>query len=674
MTRHTALAVGLGLGLAAPSVLHGQTPDTTARRDTVILAPVAVSAARIAGPLASAPFAATVRSTAALPKGTTALALDDVLRGMPGVQVDNRFNYALGERISVRGAGARAQFGVRGIRVLVDGIPATLPDGQTALNQVDLATVTGATLLRGPVASLFGNAAGGAILLETAPAPDGLEVSATAGTHELLRTRAAAGGGRGSVRYAATVSRVAYGGYRTHSDAENLYGAVRLTWVGARDLLRVSAAVVDYDARNPGSLNDSLVRVARHEAFRNNVANRTGERGTQRQVGSQWRRAVGDDELELTAWTIGRELENPIPARIVALERLAGGIRALYRGNAARLHWTAGVEREAQRDDRQNYGNQAGERGELVLDQLERVTGTGAFAQAQAQLAPRLAVLAGVRYDRTSFEADDRFVQGADPDDSGRRVMSAASPSVGVTLRLRGDAVLYANAGTAFETPTTTELANRPDGAGGFNPVLEPQRTVTYEVGGRRATERVVAEVAAFRAHVRDALIPFEVEDVPSRQYFRNAGRTITGGIEAAISLRPSLRWRIDAAHTFTRARFGEYTLAGTSYRGNAVPGIAPHRTELAVTRSGRGGWVAADVRHQSRMAVDDANTASSPAHVLADLRAGLERRAVTLFAGVQNVFGARYNASVVVNAFGRRYFEPGPLRTFHVGGSVRAR
>lgn len=657
-------------------------PDTLAADSARQLAPVRVQAGRIAGRSALAPYALTVRTAESLPMGTPALALDEALRGIPGVQIDNRYNFALGERIVVRGSGARAQFGVRGVRVLIDGIPATLPDGQTTLNQVDLARVARVEVLRGPMAALYGNAAGGAILLETAWPPTlRAQGSATvlAGADGLHRLGVGAGGTQQQVAYDAAISRVAYSGFRTHSRATNHYGTARISWLGRRDHVRVLVNAVEYDALNPGSLSDSLLRVDRHQAFRGNVAQRTGERGAQQQAGVTWQRALASrHHLDVATWGILRTIDNPIPGRVVVLDRVAGGARAIVRGEYERAAWTAGVEHERQRDDRQNLVNEAGSHGDLLLDQLEHVTGSGAFAQGSVAPHPRVRLVAGARLDRTRFQARDRFTTD-DPDDSGARSLGAVSPSAGISLVLDHGFVAYGNAGTAFETPTTTELVNRPSGAGGFNPVLEPQRTVSYEAGLRRQGAGASLHLAAFRALTRDALIPFEVPDAPGRQFFRNAGRTSTSGVEAAATVAIGRAVQLDAAYTLTNARFREYTVGTTSHAGNRLPGVAPHRADLSATFRRASGFAAADLRVQSRMAVDDANTAHSPGHVVADLRLGSRPVRIggahaTLTAGVQNVLAAVYNTSVVVNAFGRRYYEPGPGRTLHLGATMVTR
>jgi iron complex outermembrane receptor protein len=147
---------------------------------------------------------------------------------------------------------------------------------------------------------------------------------------------------------------------------------------------------------------------------------------------------------------------------------------------------TVGFDFQRQRDDRVNFGNTAGRPDTVrALDQLERVTEVGPFVQGALQLSPHATLTAGVRYDWVQFRVTDRLITPANPDDSGDRLMRALSGSLGLAVNPAREVTVYANVGSSFETPTTTELANRPDTAGGFNPVLDPQTAWTYEVGAR---------------------------------------------------------------------------------------------------------------------------------------------------------------------------------------------
>lgn len=658
---------------------QGVEPDTS---EVVPLGPIVVTALRTPFLLTEAPYAVAVNGPDEIRRGKAGLGLNEALFAVPGVQVDNRFNYAQGERVMIRGFGARAQFGVRGVRLLLDGIPATLPDGQTALNNIDVGALERAEVIRGPASALYGNAAGGVILLESKRppyVPFSQEFSVTGGRHGMLRMESTTAGRKGDTWYSLNLSRLAYDGYRSFNESKNFYLNARVGREHSSGAWNVTANIVDYDAQNPGALSDSLLRIDRTRAYAFNVVQKTGEKGRQGQIGGRWSHNFKPGSLELSGYGIGRRIDNPIPPRIIDLERLAGGIRARFAANPLRrlldLRWTAGVELDLQRDDRQNYANLEGARGELVLDQVETVRNAAVYAQVTTQPASRLLLVGGLRYDYFEFAADDRFVNAGDPDDSGSRRMDAFSPSAGFTYSFSEALNIYGNVSTSFETPTTTELANRPSGAGGFNPELEPQETLSFELGAKGQVGGALAfQVAAFHAAIDHSLIPFEVPDVPGRQFFRNAGSAVHRGFEAGVGWAPVDGLKTRFAYTFVDARFDSYRVEDAVYDGHEVPGIAPHRLEAGVTYEGPGGWfVSAEGRYSGKMAVNDENTAYAEAYAVLDLTGGIEDLEVggvrlALFAGVTNALDTTYNTSVVINAFGGRFYEPGPGRAFYLG------
>jgi iron complex outermembrane receptor protein len=697
--RAAALAALLGGTSTTAEAQQPAGADTAAaRRDSAAraLPPVVTTVLRTALDPVRAPFAVSATTRIEVQTARPGLSLDEALRAVPGVQADNRFNAALGERLSVRGFGARTQFGVRGVKVLVDGVPATMPDGQTTLNHVELGALERAEVVRGPASALYGNAAGGVLQLTSEPAPDavvGQRVRVVGGSDGLTRLQSTTGGrtadGRGD--WLLSAGRVDYEGFRDFSAQRSTRALARAGWRGAPGELRATFAWVDYDADNPGALADTARRRDPTQAFANNRRQQTGETGRHGQLGLSWRRTIGRGEGEATAYGLARRLDNPIPVRIVALDRRAGGARAAYTlgvgGDAAGaadapLRLAVGGEWQRQRDDRQNYGNAQGARGALALDQLERVTNAAVFAQATASLGDRATLLAGLRHDRVRFAAADRLVTATDPDDSGARTMRATSPSIGANVALAPWLRAYANAAYAFETPTTTELANRPTGAGGFNPELEPQRARSAE-GGLTASGtlgRLLAgsvQLAVFHATLDDALVPFEVPGAAGRQFFRNAGRAVHRGIEgsATVAVGPALSVR--AAYTGLDARFRDYTVGDSSYAGRRVPGVAPRRFDLAVTwRGPRESLVAIEQRAQSWTFADDPNRARSPGWLLTAVRAAapaIRVAGVSLapFAGVTNVFDVRWDAAVTVNAAGARYYEPGSPRALYVGADL---
>jgi iron complex outermembrane recepter protein len=700
-----------GGGDARPDAVR---PDTV-RPDTVRPLPVTgvtVELLRAPVSLDRAPVAVSILETElSSHRGRAGTSLEEALQGLPGVHVQNRFNEAVGERITVRGFGSRSQFGVRGLRILVDGIPATLPDGQSTLDHLDLGSLGRAEALRGPAASLYGNAAGGVLSFTTrgaSPARFEPEFRWIQGDHGLRRVQATASGtSAGDRTFLVTGTRQTWEGFRVIPGAEGgaTYGAatrLQFNATGTAPLgggtLRWTANLLDLDAENPGSLNQADVERGDRRAFPQNVTQRTGKTIRQGQLGTGWEGTVGGSGhvLELATWGIQRALSNPLPAAIVDVDRVAGGVRGLLRSGApgpgasaegssrggARFGWGVGAESELQVDDRENWTNVLGNRQTRTIDQRERVLGGALFGQARIAVTDQVDGTLGVRYDRIRFSARDRMERapGA-PDESGTRTMDALSPSVGVHWALRPALGVYVNVATTFETPTTTELANRPEGAGGFNAGVQPQRGRTVEFGARgRLGTLAVWEIAAFQTDLTDELVPFEVESSPGRRYFRNAGRSERQGWEAALRVTPH-PW-VDGRLSFSRndARFREYVVGTQDFSGRKVPGLAPHRLE-GILRVGEPGRWFAELRGESTAQTpsNDANApnALSPAYRLLDARIGGNRIAlgsgfaVSPFLSVTNLLDRAYNSSVTVNAFGGRFFEPGPGRSLTFGGSV---
>ncbi len=670
----------LALALASPADAQEAGPGAPDTLRWLRAEPVIVTILRDPVALGEAPLSVSVVQRGPDAPLRPSLALDEALARVPGVQVDDRHNEALGERISIRGFGARSQFGVRGVRVIVDGVPATMPDGQTSLSHVDPASLERIEVIRGAGSALWGNASGGVILLETVDSPVEplLAGGASAGSFGLKRVGAEAGGGRGGLGWRARVTGLESDGHRRFSDARHVFAGGKLRHSGDRLETRASFAFVDYEAENPGALTDSLARADPRAAFPLNVRQRTGERARQGQAGLALRWRTGRSGVELGAWGLLREIDNPIPPAIVDLGRSAGGLRAVWRRSLAPerggTRIVAGADLDLQRDDRRNFENLDGGRGALLLDQEETVRGFGPFAQVAQPLGGRVRAHAAVRYDRVRFEVDDRFLADDDPGDSGRRTMDALSPSLGITVDAGAGVTVYGQAAAGFDTPTTSELANRPDGAGGLNPDLDPQRSRTLELGARARRDRWSAEAALFRTRVEEALIPFQVPEFAGRDFFRNAGSTVHRGLEIAVEAAPLSGSTLGLAYAWVEARFDRFRTEEAVLDDRRVPGVAPHRLTLWLDQMLQGGWrLDLQGRYVSRMAVDDANSIRTEAYWIADLllaHEGLGAGATRIvpFVGVTNLFDESYTASVAVNAFGGRFFEPGPPRALYAG------
>jgi len=679
-------------------------PEAGGAQDTAAtqLAPVVIEVGRGAhrSPL-DLPFAVTVQTPDSSRPGQRHLSLDETLALIPGLTVSNRNNPSQDPRISIRGFGARSAFGVRGIRVLRDGIPLTLPDGQTPVDYLDLESVGRVEVMRGSASSLYGNAGGGVIDLRTSDpfqGPVSIAAKASKGAFGSLRMVGKASGTAGRVGYQANVARTESDGYRDYSRQRMTNGFARvsldrgggsyaLEWLGVNTPI----------AQNPGALTRAQFEVNPRLADPLSIRKAARKAVTQSQFGLTARRTGARGEVEASAYAATRSLDNPLTFAIVDVRRATSGgnLRATvpfsFLGSDHRL--TLGAEAQFQNDMRRNFvncndipppptptatcPNPGVERGTLTLDQREIISSLGSYIRDELALGERYVLTASARADAVRFRVKDRLITGTNPDDSGRRVLDAVSPMAGILARLSSSHSAYANVSSAFETPTATELGNQPTGTGGINRGLKPQRSTTYEIGVKGIAARGVQYNAAlFATGVHDELIPFDIPASGGRRYFRNAGRTSRRGVE--LGLGGTIRsLDLSGAYGYANYRFTDFTVDTAHYAGNRIPGI-PRQTlqASAAVRAGVATFVA-EALVADRMAVNDANSESSPGYAVFNARivtsAGVGHSGAELTVGAQNLFNTRLVSSVNVNAAGGKFYEPGSQRSVYVGFTLFA-
>jgi iron complex outermembrane recepter protein len=693
-----------GLFSAAAAVTAGAQepvlPDTTARDTTQVrqLPELNVTVTRSSEPLQKVPYAVSVLNRDDLQRGQQTLGIDEALNNLPGVVVSNRYNFSLDQRISIRGFGSRSNFGVRGLKILLDGVPQTLPDGQSQLTNVDFATIDRAEVLRGASSSLFGNASGGVISFQTQQAAAGpfaqsVRVQGGSGKRDgddFYKWQTWTSGRFGTVSGTLSLSQFKADGFRQHSAAEFRQLNAGLDYaISGSTLARLRLSLADNpEAQNPGALTLGEYLANPDSAAPNNIRRGADKDAQQHQLALALRHYdASGNEYEATVFGLIRDLANPLAAppdinpgpaagTYVAIDRAVGGARlsGSHRlgGNEVAPRLNAGADVQFMRDDRQNLVHNAGiPTGDVFLDQLEKITEIGPFAQLQWSPNERLLLSTGVRYDWVRFDLDDRYT-GDGFDDSGARTMSALSGNIGASWTFDDRFVPYVNVSTAFETPTTTELVNQPDGSGGFNPELGPQRAVNYEVGARGQPARGVSySVALFLGRVTDAIV--QQLEVGGRAFFRNAGKTHNDGAEVGLTVSPVNALTLSAAYTYARYRF-----SGDALDGNRLPGVPEHFWRLGVRTVLPAGFYAdADHTISTSVAADDANTIIVPAwgEGITNLRLGWNGNSgsmrVAPFLGLNNLWDRRYIGSVTLNGVGGRVIEPAPRRVIYLGTEI---
>jgi len=630
------------------------------------------------------------------------LSLAESLRPVPGLFVANRHNLSQGDRLSMRGLGARAAFGVRGLKVLLDGIPLTMPDGQSQLNNLNLGATGRLEVLRGPSSSLYGNAGGGVLAAHTqAPAAAAwrVEPRLIAGSNGLFRAQTSLAGRTDNTHLFASLYDLRSEGYRDHADARarSLNARVGRALTAHTELTLLLHL---YDAPylfNPSSLDAETARDRPRSVRGFVVGQGAAKQVRQGQAGIRLEYrplpALHHRASSLVLYGVGRALKNPIPGRIVELDRRAGGVRTEHEFAWAGTRLITGLDFDFQRDDRREFANEGLPEGVRVADervfelvqygaaqvqQEEQVWSLGPFVSLERDLGTALTATIGGRYDRYRFAVDDFFT--ADSQGSGVRAMSQFSPMVGVVYRWGPRVRWYAHVATAFQTPTTSELGNRPSGEGGFNPALGPERILGLETGWRQRVRWVDLEWVLYQLQVADALIPFQIEREDSEEiYFRNAGRARNRGLELSLATTPWAGLRTTLAYTFGDYVFADYEVEASGERiqlaGNQVPGVPRHRLFAALSYEMPPGlFTEVELERVGRYWANDFNGPPpgsaffNRAYSRVDVRLGIDYRAARVFVAVDNLFDAQYNGSVVPNAFGGRFFEPAPGRTWRLG------
>ncbi|CAN7554599.1 TonB-dependent receptor [Pseudomonas sp. LjRoot71] len=673
-----ALTASLCLLVERPVLLAAE-----AEANTVELSPLLITSPRSHVRWLSTPAAVTVVD-ASTTQGEHSLALDSWLARVPGVFSLNRYNLAQGLRPAIRGFGARGNFGVRGIRVLVDGVPLTMPDGQTELDGLDLGLVERMEVLRGPASVLYGNAAGGVLAIDTREPPSlplmQLDLSAAGLGYQRLRGEL--GGSDGNLGGLLAFNSSQLDGYREHSRAQTNSLTGKLRWYAPNGQLRLNLNAIDNRAEDPGGLTAAEVKADRRQAAAGNLRFDADEYIRQQRLGLVWDGyGAGADQYQLRSYLGHREFGNRLGFERngqTTFERYftgIGGQYSHYRDVAGLAHkLSAGFDLEAQRDERQRYDNLFRERGTLRQQQEESALSQGLFVEDQIDLSEQWQATFGLRYDRVRLAVDDAYLID-NRDDSGSRRLADWNYSSGLSYRFSAQQSLYARLASSFETPTINELGN-PQGAG-FNSVLQPAQAFSRELGIKGEWPALRYALAVYRIDLEDELVAFSFQS--GRNFYRNAGQSRRDGVELSLDWQLADAWRWSLAYAYNRYRFIDYqtqTQTQTEdFSGKRVPGIPAQSLFSEVAYEHQGFYLRLGVMAQAQVYANDGNTQSAPGHALLSLRLGkrlqVAEQSLEPYLGIDNLLGREYFDNLRINDGNARYFEPGPGRTLYAGVRV---
>jgi len=624
--------------------------------------------------------------------------LSETLKGVPGLQLNNRENYAQDLQISMRGFGARSTFGVRGIRLYVDGIPATMPDGQGQTSNIDLSSLDHVEILGGPFSALYGNSSGGTILTSTkqGQGKDSIEVGYSGGSHQKSRADIILQGGAEKASEPSYVVSSSYfdtDGYRDHSAARKVLSNAKLTW-DLEDGSKVNWIVnhVDINADDPQGLSREQWQANPKQV--NDAANIYDVRKeiNQTQTGLTWSKPINDQhEINAMAYLGHREVTQyqSIPRAPQNNPRHAGGVIDFSRDYyGTDLRWTgkdllpntrftAGLAFDYMDEDRQGYenfnaNNQFGVKGDLRRDEQNILWNLDPYLQASWDFMPNWTLDSGLRYSNVHYESNDHYIVTGNGDDSGKTDYDKVLPSVALSWKINPDLNAYASYAKGFETPTFTEMAYSANEGMNFN--LTAASSDNYELGLKSTNSLGHFTAAIFQSKTKDDIV--SAGTIDGRATYKNADKTLREGVELSWNKNLWQDLKAEASYSFIDATFDAAIPASTVQKGTKIPGIAKNQAFAALGWQPKTGFNAGvHVRYMDKVYVDDANTDTAPSYTTVSANVGYiwknDDWKVRSFARVDNLFDRNYVGSVIVNDGNGRFFEPADGLNWSAGLSL---
>jgi iron complex outermembrane receptor protein len=616
--------------------------------------------------------------------GKQKLGLDEALVKLPGLFMQNRYNFAQSLKISIRGFGARANFGTRGVKLYQDGIPMTTVDGQGALEDIDLNSINRIEVIRGPASSLYGSSSGGVINFFTGDegsVDPYVEGNFSIGQYQSYINSIKTGGHVKKLNYFLNLSHLDFEGYRQHNGVRNTKFNSKFKYK-INDSSEFTTIFTAYDAPqadDPGGINQASVDADRRQARSNNVDLNSGEDIDQQKLGFIYRNQITENqELILRHYYLMRNFVGLIPVAAdgwVQFERfqLGGGAQYSIFNNLLGHdnQMIIGFEIDSQEDDRQRYQNNNGSQGSQQLNELQNGDSLGFYFRDEISLSEELELSLGVRYDEVTLGVDDVFL--SDGDQTSELKFEELSPMFGLSWKINPKVNIYGNISSVFETPTFTELTGV--AAGGFANV-SAQKALNYEVGIKgNISSRANYDFAVYRIDVEDEII--NTSNINGRTFFNNADTT-RNGVETTISFVPFTGTNMLMSYTYNDFTFDNFPASVcTTCAGDDLPGLPTHNfyTELSYTHPS-GFFSSIDFQFVSNMYLDNDNTAQNRPYGVSNLRGGYIKTIgdmeITPHIGINNLFDKKYIGNVRINAFGSRFFEPAPELNIYAGITIR--
>jgi len=594
----------------------------------------------------------------------------DFTRNTPGLFTSSSNNFSQDLRISIRGFGARSAFGIRGIKLIVDGIPETTPDGQSQLDNLPLGLVSSVEILRGPNANLYGNSSGGVISINTLTksSEKHYRYSGIFGAYQyqsLQRTRILDWNSSSLIIH---YDKRRSNGYRDQSGYKS--NILNLKYINDLDNKNKIVWQINYTdspyAYDAGGLKLSEVENDRRQARKNNIDYDTYEKVKHLKTGVSWNHKRNENSFfDSYFFYQKRDFFTKLPFNfggVISLDRDYYGFGTKYTkryalDNRSRT-LVLGLDYLNQSDERKRYKNDLGVKGEITFDQIERFKSTGLYILSQTRYDSGFLVRYGIRYDVNIIRTDS----------SSSIMLDKLNPSLGLSYKVNSNDNIFFSFGTSFETPTLNELSNNPNGEG-LNEDLKSSSSLNYEIGWRKAVSNLTLEAIAYVISSENEILPYELEQFPGKNFYQNVGSTSRYGLElnSQLSFKGG---KINLSYTLSKNKFEDFIIDNNNLADNLIPGIPSQMLDLdLIFKLSRGRSLIISNRLIGERYADNANETLISSYNLLNIKYSKEIfKKSEIFLGVNNAFNQEYFDNIRINAFGKRYYEPAPKRNFYFG------
>ena len=635
----------------------------------ITLKEITLDAIRIKTPKRIIPFALSHRTFQTRQLNMPQNSLQDYLTAIPGLYAQNSQNFAQDLRLSIRGFGARSGFGIRGIQLIVDGIPETTPDGQGQLDNLPLGLIQSLTVLRGPASSFYGNASGGVIKINTLEdfKDNFVRLRAQGGSYSSRNLAATVGLKNNKTKAILYQNITESEGYRNHSKFKQQVFNARI-WHDVSDRSQIrwqfnyTHSPYAYDA---GGLNAQSVDQNRRQAREQNISFQTYETVDHLKTGLQWEKQINDKlSWENYAFYARRDFVGRLPfgfGGFIDLKRDYYGLGSALEyqvKNNHRMQFRFSLA--DQKDHRKRFQNLDGSSGDKTLDQEELFFNTALSILDQMKWSFGLLRL-GLRFDHQRLGTQR---------ESDQVKLNSFNPSIGFTFTQWGSHIMFASFSSSFETPTLNELSANPSGNNGFNPDLSPSKAHNLEWGWRYTAPGNTLEATLYAINTRNEILPYELAAFPGRDFYRNTGNTRRMGIELFWEHQKGpLEWSI--AYNYAKLKFDDYLLGDQNLSGKQLPGVPKQQLSATLLYSFSTGWGSAlQGQYTGALYADDANQTQVADYFLSNIRLWKSLENLSFFGGVNNLLDRDYFDNIRINAYGKRHYEPAPMRNFYFGMS----